>query len=102
MTIYDLTKEELEKYFLDHNDKKFRATQLFSWLYQKKVKSYAEITDIKKETLSMLENDLPLKRVEKVNVERDKDVNKYLFELSDKEHIEAVLMRHDYGNSICV
>ena len=62
----------------------------------------AEITDIKKETLSMLENDLPLKRVEKVNVERDKDVNKYLFELSDKEHIEAVLMRHDYGNSICV
>ena len=102
MTIYDLTKEELENYFLDHNDKKFRATQLFSWLYQKKVKSYAEITDIKKETLSMLENDLPLKRVEKVNVERDKDVNKYLFELSDKEHIEAVLMRHDYGNSICV
>jgi 23S rRNA (adenine2503-C2)-methyltransferase len=102
VTIYDLTKEELEKYFLDHNDKKFRATQLFSWLYQKKVKSYAEITDIKKETLSMLENDLPLKRVEKVNVERDKDVNKYLFELSDKEHIEAVLMRHDYGNSICV
>ena len=102
MTIYDLTKEELEKYFLDHNDKKFRATQLFSWLYQKKVKSYAEITDIKKETLSMLEKDLPLKRVEKVNVERDKDVNKYLFELSDKEHIEAVLMRHDYGNSICV
>ena len=102
VTIYDLTKEELENYFLDHNDKKFRATQLFSWLYQKKVKSYAEITDIKKETLSMLENDLPLKRVEKVNVERDKDVNKYLFELSDKEHIEAVLMRHDYGNSICV
>ena len=102
MTIYDLTKEELENYFLDHNDKKFRATQLFSWLYQKKVKSYAEITDIKKETLSMLEKDLPLKRVEKVNVERDKDVNKYLFELSDKEHIEAVLMRHDYGNSICV
>ena len=48
MTIYDLTKEELENYFLDHNDKKFRATQLFSWLYQKKVKSYAEITDIKK------------------------------------------------------
>ena len=102
MTIYDLTKEELENYFLDHNDKKFRATQLFSWLYQKKVKSYAEITDIKKEPSSMLETDLPLKRVEKVNVERDKDVNKYLFELSDKEHIEAVLMRHDYGNSICV
>ena len=41
----------------------------------------------------------PLKIVE---VQKDVDVCKYLFELSDKEHIEAVLMRHDYGNSICI
>jgi 23S rRNA (adenine2503-C2)-methyltransferase len=37
-----------------------------------------------------------------VDVQEDEDVNKYLFELSDGEHIEAVLMRHDYGNSVCV
>ena len=36
------------------------------------------------------------------DVQEDKDVCKYLFELSDGEHIEAVLMKHDYGNSICV
>ncbi|MBP3799998.1 MAG: 23S rRNA (adenine(2503)-C(2))-methyltransferase RlmN, partial [Bacilli bacterium] len=46
--------------------------------------------------------ELPIKRVKLIKVERDKDVNKYLFELEDMEHIEAVLMRHDYGNSICV
>lgn len=100
--IYDLTREQLEKYFLDNNDKKFRAEQVFKWLYQKKIKNYEEMTDIKKETLEKLKNDLPIDRVKLVNVERDKDVNKYLFKLKDNEHIEAVLMRHDYGNSICV
>ena len=102
MTIYDYTREELEQYFVEHNDKKFRALQVFKWLYEKKVKSYLEMTDLKKETIALLQNELPLERVKLVNVERDKDVNKYLFELNDKEHIEAVLMRHDYGNSICV
>ena len=100
--IYDLTREQLEKYFLDNNDKKFRAEQVFKWLYQKKIKNYEEMTDIKKETLEKLKSDLPIDRVKLVNVERDKDVNKYLFKLKDNEHIEAVLMRHDYGNSICV
>jgi len=100
--IYDLTREQLEKYFLDNNDKKFRAEQIFKWLYKKKVKNYEEMTDIKKETLEKLKSDLPIDRVKLVNVERDKDVNKYLFKLKDNEHIEAVLMRHDYGNSICV
>lgn len=100
--IYNLTKEELENYFIERNDKKFRAEQIFKWLYQKKVKSYEEMTDIKKETLKKLEEELPIYRVELVSVERDKDVNKYLFRLKDGEHIEAVLMRHDYGNSICV
>ena len=37
-----------------------------------------------------------------VSIENDKDVSKYLFELEDGEHIEAVLMKHDYGNSVCI
>ena len=102
MSIYDLTLEELEEFFLNHNDKNFRAKQLFKWIYEKRVENYDEVTDIKKETLELLKKELPIKRVKLVKVERDKDVNKYLFELEDKEHIEAVLMMHDYGNSICV
>ena len=77
--IYDLIREQLEKYFLDNNDKKFRAEQVFKWLYQKKIKNYEEMTDIKKETLEKLKSDLPIDRVKLVNVERDKDVNKYLY-----------------------
>ena len=102
MNIYDLTKEELENFFINHNEKKFKATQIFKWIYEKRVLNYDEMTDIKKDTLELLKKELPIKRVKLIKVERDKDVNKYLFELDDKEHIEAVLMRHDYGNSICV
>ena len=100
--IYDLTKEELEEYFLKHGEKKFKATQIYQWLYDKKVKSFDDMTDIKKDTLELLKNDFTIERVKLVKVEKDKDVNKYLFELSDCEYIEAVLMLHDYGNSICV
>ena len=102
MNIYDLTKEELENFFVEHNEKKFKATQIFKWIYEKRVLNYDEMTDIKKDTLELLKKELPIKRVKLIKVERDKDVNKYLFELEDMEHIEAVLMRHDYGNSICV
>ncbi len=102
MSIYDLTKDELQYFFMNNNDKKFRANQLFKWIYEKRILDYDEVTDIKKETLQLLKKELPIKRVKLIKVERDKDVNKYLFELEDNEHIEAVLMRHDYGNSICV
>ena len=75
---------------------------MFSWLYEKRIESLDSVTDIKKEVLEVLRNNLSLDRLKIVDVQKDVDVNKYLFELSDGEHIEAVLMRHDYGNSICV
>ena len=101
-SIYNLNIEELETYFLSIGDKKFHANQLFSWLYQKKVSSWDEMTNIKKETLIKIKEDFSIKRLDIVKTEKDTDVEKYLFKLDDNEHIEAVLMRHDYGNSICV
>ena len=100
--IYGLTIEEMEEYFLSKNSKKFHALQLFGWLYEKRVESYDEITNIKKEMLDEIRNDYSIDRLKIVDVQEDVDVCKYLFELYDGEHIEAVLMRHDYGNSICV
>ncbi|MBQ2639834.1 MAG: 23S rRNA (adenine(2503)-C(2))-methyltransferase RlmN [Bacilli bacterium] len=102
MNIYGLTYEDLENLFLSFDSKKFHGNQLFSWLYEKRIKDYNEITNIKKELIKQIESKYSINRLKIVNVEKDKDVCKYLFELSDKEHIEAVLMRHDYGNSICV
>lgn len=101
-SIYGLTLEEMEAYFLDMGSKKFHAMQLFSWLYEKRIESYSLITNIKKEVLDKISKDYSISRLKIVDVQEDVDVCKYLFELVDGEHIEAVLMRHDYGNSVCV
>ena len=100
--IYGLSYEDLEKVFLDIGSKKFHAEQLFRWLYEKRVESYEEVTNIKKEVLDYLKKEYIINRLSIVDVQEDVDVSKYLFELDDGEHIEAVLMRHDYGNSVCI
>ena len=55
--IYGLTLEDLENYFLEIGSKKFHADQLFSWLYEKRIKSYEEVTNIKKELLERVSKD---------------------------------------------
>lgn len=102
MNIYGLTIEAMEEYFVSLGSKKFHADQLFSWLYEKRIDSYEEITNIKKDLLDLVKRDYSIDKLKIVSIEKDVDVCKYLFELYDGEHIEAVLMRHDYGNSICV
>ena len=100
--IYGLTLEDLEDYFISIGSKKFHADQLFSWLYEKRIESYDEVTNIKKDLIEELKNNYSIERLKIVDVQEDVDVCKYLFELEDNEHIEAVLMKHDYGNSICI
>lgn len=104
MSIYDLTIDELTDYFINNNDKKYYATELFSWLYEKnkRITSFDEATNLKKETREKLKNDFGISNIDIVTVESAKDVRKYLFKLNDNEHIEAVLMNHDYGNSLCI
>lgn len=101
-SIYNLTKEKLEAYFLRINDKKFHADQLFSWIYNKNINCFEKVTDIKKEVISKLKEDFIIDKLELTKVEEDNDVNKYLFKLKDGNYIETVLMKHDYGNSVCV
>ena len=100
--IYGLSISDLETYFLDIGEKKFKAIQVFEWLYQKRVTSFDEMTNIKKDVLDRLKKNFEIKRVEIVDKQSDVDVAKYLFKLNDNEFVEAVLMNHDYGNSICV
>ena len=100
--IYDYTLEELEEYFLSINEKKFKATQIFEWLYKKRVNSFDSMSNIKKETLDILEKDFIINDIEIVTYKEGKDVIKFLFRLNDDQKVEAVLMEHDYGNSLCV
>ncbi len=100
--IYDLTREEMENIFIEIGSKKFHGDQLFSWLYEKRISSYSMVTNIKKEILDEISLMYSIDSLKIVDVQNDKDVSKFLFELFDMEHIEAVLMRHDYGLSLCI
>lgn len=100
--IYNLTWKDLEDYFINKGEKKFKGNQVFEWLYRKRITSFDEMTNIKKEVIDMLKDEFILQTIKITKVERDVDVNKYLFELKDNEKVEAVLMDHIYGNSLCI
>lgn len=100
--IYDYRLDDLKEYFKNINEKEFKAIQIYEWLYKKKVKSFEEMTNIKKEVIEKLKQDFKIEPLKTLKKQIDTDVCKYLFELEDKNKIEAVLMKHDYGNSLCV
>lgn len=101
-SIYNLTYDELLNYLLDLGYKKFTADQIFDWLYKKRVSSFDEMTNLKKELITKLKEDFTIGLLELVKKEEDTGVKKYLFNLSDNNKIECVLMFHDYGNSLCI
>lgn len=100
--IYSMTREKLEEYFVSKGLKKYKATQIFEWLYDKKVTSFKEMTNLKKELIESLEKEFYFGHLDVEKKQTDKDVNKYLFKLSDENLIECVLMKHDYGLSLCI
>ena len=100
--IYGMTHEDLEQYFLALGEKKFKATQIYEWLYEKRVQSFDEMSNVKKSVIASLKQDFYFGKLKELERLDDVDVHKYLFELSDGNKIEAVLMNHDYGNSLCV
>ena len=100
--IFNYTKEMLTNYFTSQGEKSYKATQVFEWLYEKRVTSFDEMTNIKKEVIDYLKQNYNLNKLKILKKQIGDDVVKYLFELEDNNKIEAVLMKHDYGNSLCV
>lgn len=101
--IYDLTLDDLKKYFISIGLKTFRAIQVYEWLYRFHVRSFDLMTNIKKEVIEHLKQDFEIKLYEVVDHQKSADgTEKFLFRLQDGNLIESVLMRHNYGTSICV
>ncbi len=100
--IYGYTKQELIDYFKSIDLSSYRAEQIYDWIYVKNVKSFDLMTNIKKDVINTLKDIFYFGDINLIKKQEDKDVKKYLFELNDKNHIEAVLMYHDYGLSVCV
>ena len=102
-SIYSKTKEQLENEMLELNQKKFRATQIFTWIYQKKVDDFSKMSDISQKFIPILQEkySMELPKIIVKQVASDGTI-KLLLELSDGAKVETVLMRYDYGLAICV
>jgi 23S rRNA (adenine2503-C2)-methyltransferase len=100
--IYNLDLNELTSYIISHREKSFKANQIFDWLYKKRAKSFDEMSNLKKELIDTLKQDFVINDLVILKKQIGKDVSKYLFKLNDDEKIEAVIMFHDYGISLCI
>ncbi len=102
-SIYSLQLGELEDWLIDQSEPKFRAKQIFDWLYVKRVDAFSEMTNLSKELREKLVQSFEITTLEVAVKQESKDGTiKFLFELQDGYTIETVLMRHEYGNSVCV
>jgi 23S rRNA (adenine2503-C2)-methyltransferase len=93
----------LTEYLLSIGEKKYRANQIFEWLYKKRVKNFEEMTNLSDNLINKLKEDFYFSKLELILKQEsiDKTV-KYLYKLEDGNLIEAVVMSHNYGYSICI
>lgn len=102
-SIYGLTKDQLTEWLLERGQKKFRAEQVWNWLYVKRVQSFEEMNNVNKECLQLLDDHFVMQTLkETVKQESNDGTIKFLFQLEDGNLIETVLMRFHYGLSVCV
>ena len=94
---------KLEALMVERGQKKYRATQLFTWIYEKKASSFDEMSDVSKVFREELNRDfcLNLPIIYKKQESKDGTI-KLLLELEDGNKIETALMPYRYGNAICV
>ena len=101
--IKDYNLEELKKELQTINEKPFRAEQIFKWLYQEKVKSFDEMTNLSLDLREKLKQNYTICNYNILKKQESKDGTiKYLFDVLDGNAIETVLMSYHHGYSICV
>lgn len=95
--------EELEAYFKELGQPKFRARQVFRWLHGG-AESFDEMTNLPKPLRKQLNEGcvLTVPKVERKQVSKLDGTVKYLWQLGDGNCVETVLMRYKHGNTVCV
>ncbi|RCW71911.1 23S rRNA (adenine(2503)-C(2))-methyltransferase RlmN [Saliterribacillus persicus] len=102
-SIYSLMFNELQDWIVESGQKKFRAQQVWDWLYKKRIKSFDEMTNLNKDLIGKLENNFLMGTLtEEIKQESKDGTIKFLFKLEDGNLIETVLMKFNYGYSVCV
>lgn len=102
-SIYSFELHEMKEWLKEQGEKPFRAAQIFEWLYEKRVTSFDEMSNLSKDLRDKLKDQFAITTLKTVIKQTSQDGTiKFLFELHDGYTIETVLMRHEYGNSVCV
>ena len=96
--------EELTQEMKTLGEKPFRARQIYAWLHQKLAGDFQEMTDLSKALRERLEAGYEIRKMEPVAhlISKKDPTEKFLFELEDGNQIESVLMKYNYGNSVCI
>lgn len=99
-----LSRKELAGFIQEIDEKKFRFSQIWSWIYQKKVNNFHEMTNLSKKFRTALTEICCLKSLilKKKNVSSQTGTKKYLWELEDKNLIESVLIPEEKRKTICL
>ena len=103
MNLKNLTQQELADKLKEMGQPAFRAKQVYKWLHSG-VRSYNEMTNLPKALRETLAEQYPIcapKVVRKQESQKDGTI-KYLWQLSDGNCVETVLMRYNYGNTVCI
>jgi 23S rRNA (adenine2503-C2)-methyltransferase len=101
--VYDWSLEQWEAWVKQEGQPAFRAAQIYDWLYVKRVNSFEEMTNLPKAFRARLDEALQFVALKEITHFRSKDGTvKFLFGLHDNNAIETVIMKHNYGNSVCV
>ena len=102
-SIYNYDLKHLEQVFTEMGEKPFRAKQVYSWLYQKRVSTFDEMSDLSLGFREKLKDNFTMDTLKLVKQQTASDeTSKFLLECEDGALIETVLMKHDYGYSVCV
>lgn len=102
--IMSMTVEEIESLLIGLGEQKFRAKQIFEWIHGKGVLTYDGMSNLSKGLREKLlkETSLVKPKILEKHVSKQDKTTKYLIELEDSHIIESVLMRHKYGNTVCI
>lgn len=102
-SIYAWNLKELENIVLNLGFKKYNGEQILRWLYQSRVSSFEEMSNLSKELKKALADNfsISLPKIIQKQVSQDGTM-KLLLELEDQNRVETVLMRYNYGNAVCV
>ena len=97
------TLAKLTEEFVGLGQSKFRAKQVFGWIYGKKIYDFDAMTDISKEFREVLKRDYCI-ALPKIHTRQDSSdgTTKLLVEMEDGAKVETVLMPYNYGDAICI